>query len=251
MPVDNSPPVEGEMTGGTKRLHDSCVSRNLGTSVTPAAIRATKPGWRDPRLWIGVAIVAASVLLGAKLIGGADQSVAVWSVSHDVVGGEDLTDGDVVARKVRFVNAADADVYLSADDPLPEGMALTRDLGAGELVPRAAMGPKETVKRKTISLVFADSGVPTGLEKGDSVAVWVTSVTKKDAGGNTTPDAPPAAPTFAQALVTSVQSSTTGSLAGTGAIVVTIAIPNGTQPEAVGAVVQAAKADNLYLTTVG
>jgi len=227
------------------------VSRNLGTSVTPAAIRAAKPGWRDPRLWIGVAIVAASVLLGAKLIGGADQSVAVWSVSHDVVTGDDLTDGDVVARKVRFVNAADADVYLSADDPLPEGTTLTRGLTAGELVPRAALGPKETVKRKTMSLVFAGSGVPTGLEKGDSVAVWVTSVKKKDADGTTTVDAPPAAPTFAQALVTGVQSSTTGSLAGTGAIVVTIAIPNGTQPAAVGAVVQAAKADNLYLTTVG
>jgi hypothetical protein len=238
------------MTNHTKRLHDSSVSRNLGTSVTPAAIRSTKPGWRDPRLWIGVAIVAASVLLGAKLIGGAEQSVAVWSVSKDMGSGDALTSGDLVERKVRFVNAADADVYLSADDPLPEGATLTRELSAGELLPRAAIGTDDS-KDKTMSLVFAGAGVPTGLAKGDSVAVWVTSVKKKAADGTTTEDAPPSAAAVPETLVTSVQNSASGSLAGTGAMVVTIVIPSDITSKMLGEVVQAAKADNIYLTKVG
>ena len=38
------------------------MSRNLGSSrvhpSTPTAVRATRPGWRDPRLWVGILIVA-------------------------------------------------------------------------------------------------------------------------------------------------------------------------------------------------
>ena len=52
----------------------------------PASTRAAAggprhpPGWRDPRLWIGVAIVAVSVVVGSRLLAAADDSVAVWAL---------------------------------------------------------------------------------------------------------------------------------------------------------------------------
>ncbi|WP_299052203.1 hypothetical protein [uncultured Nocardioides sp.] len=40
----------------------------------PVATRARTPGWRDPRLWIGVLIVAVSVVVGVRLVSSADDS---------------------------------------------------------------------------------------------------------------------------------------------------------------------------------
>jgi len=250
--VDNSLPVEGEMTSGTKRLHDSSVSRNLGTSVTPAAIRSTKPGWRDPRLWIGVAIVAASVLLGAKLIGGAEQSVAVWSVSRDLSEGDDLTAADLVERKVRFVNAADADVYVSAEEPLPEGMTLTREVQAGELLPRSAFGSSDAAGRQTMSLSFSGPGVPAGLDRGDRVAVWATSLDKTSTGTKVASSTGRSIPidTFDTVLVTDVQRASE-SLSGATGMTVTIALPEAPSATGFAQLVQAAKTDNVFLVKVG
>ena len=50
---------------------------NLGiTDTSCRAPGAPPPGWRDPRLWIGVAIVAVSVLVGALVLGTSDDTVA-------------------------------------------------------------------------------------------------------------------------------------------------------------------------------
>ena len=35
----------------------------------------------DPRLWVGVAIVAVCVVAGARLLAAADDTVAVWAVA--------------------------------------------------------------------------------------------------------------------------------------------------------------------------
>jgi hypothetical protein len=42
--------------------------------MTPPATRATTPGWRDPRMWVGIAIVAASVVIGALVLGASDDA---------------------------------------------------------------------------------------------------------------------------------------------------------------------------------
>ena len=42
-------------------------------------MRGHRPAWRDPRLWIGVVLVAASVVAGARLLAAADDTVQVWA----------------------------------------------------------------------------------------------------------------------------------------------------------------------------
>ncbi|TIC81649.1 hypothetical protein [Nocardioides sp. GY 10127] len=111
-----------------------------GPIGTPSATRVRQTGWRDPRLWIGVAIVAASVVLGARVMAGADDTVTVWSAGADLPAGTTLDASDLVATQVHFADEADLGAYLTAADAVPEGAVLLREVDAGELLPRSALG---------------------------------------------------------------------------------------------------------------
>lgn len=143
--------------------------------ATPEARRAVRPSWKDPRLVAGVVIVAGSVVLGSRLLGAADDSVAVWTVTEDVREGARIGAADVVARRVRFDDATLADRYVSAGSPLPPGTAAVRDLAAGELVPREALGSTGTVPLVEVPLAVPATGVPATVQPGTVVDVWVTA----------------------------------------------------------------------------
>lgn len=144
-----------------------------GALPSPPARRTAGPSWRDPRLLVGVLLVAGSVLLGAQLLAGADDTVDVWSVRGDLTAGTPVTARDLQPAQVRFTSAELAGRYLSADD-LPDGMVLLRDVAAGELLPRAAVGsaPRERLAELPVSV--ASEAVPAGLRVGELVDVWVT-----------------------------------------------------------------------------
>ncbi|MDP3891706.1 hypothetical protein [Nocardioides sp.] len=148
------------------------MSRSLGTKDAPPAARATTPGWRDPRLWVGVAIVAASVLAGARILGGADDAVAVWAVADDMGAGDAVVAADLVPVRVRFGEAAAAGRYLAVDDGLPEQRQLARGLGAGELLPRAALSDDAAHGVQQVPVWAPTDAVPPGVSAGSVVDVW-------------------------------------------------------------------------------
>lgn len=122
------------------------VAIDLGTppaappTSAPAATRTRAPGWRDPRLWVGVVVVAGSVLLGARVVGAADDTVTVWAAAEELPAGAPLRPDDLVAARVRFADEADLAAYLQTSQELPADAVLGRSVGAGELVPGAALG---------------------------------------------------------------------------------------------------------------
>src|SRR3954463_4573862 len=61
----------------TARAVDHSAGR-LDGHPTPPATRLSARRWRDPRVVVGVGLVALSVLLGTTLLGAADDTVAVW-----------------------------------------------------------------------------------------------------------------------------------------------------------------------------
>ncbi len=142
---------------------------------TPAT-RATRPGWRDPRLWIGVAIVAVSVVAGAQLLAAADDSVAVWSTTADLAAGAEVTAGDLEARQVRFVDPGDLDRYVTADEPLPADVRLVRSVGAGELLPRAAIGAADDTG--ILQLPIEPALLPHSVGAGSVVSVYVRDTSR-------------------------------------------------------------------------
>jgi len=149
-------------------------STTRATAVPPAT-RATTPGWRDPRLWIGVVLVTGSVVAGARILAGADDMTSVWAASSDLVAGQTLTADDLEATRVRFDEPADHDRYLGVDDELPAALTLTRPLAAGELVPAAALGEQAADDTVSLSIAVAPEHVPTDLVRGSRVDVWVVA----------------------------------------------------------------------------
>lgn len=150
----------------------------------PPAVRTSSPGWRDPRLWIGIAIVAASVLVGARVLAAADDTVQVWAVTDDAAVGQELTADDLEARRLRFADDADLERYVQVGDELPADLVLSRALGAGELLPRSALGAPDDGDTVTISLAVTPQLVPSGVGPGSVVHVYVA--------GDTAPGSVPA-----------------------------------------------------------
>lgn len=144
-----------------------------GVLASPAARRVARPSWRDPRLLVGLVLVAGSVLLGAQLVGGADDTVAVWSVRADLVSGTPVAAQDLEPARVRFGSEELAGRYLPAAD-VPAGMVLLRDVAAGELLPRDALGRGGGESLAELPVSVASEAVPAGLRAGELVDVWVT-----------------------------------------------------------------------------
>jgi Flp pilus assembly protein CpaB len=150
------------------------VTSTLGNSETPSALRATPPGWRDPRLWVGLALVAASVVVGARVLAQADEATLVWAAAADLPVGQQLAEGDLVATRVRFLDDTDAGRYLAADRPLPERRTLLRPVAAGELVPADALGDPGGESLLSVPVSVPRLSVPPDVGPGSLVDVWVT-----------------------------------------------------------------------------
>jgi hypothetical protein len=142
--------------------------------AVPPATRTRSSAWRDPRLWVGLLVVTVSVVAGARLLAAADDTVAVWAVRADAGPGARLDPGDLVVRHVRFGDDTDLASYVRTDDDLPADLRLVRGVGAGELLPRAALGSgardADTVE---LPLAVDAEQVPPAVAAGSVVDVYL------------------------------------------------------------------------------
>lgn len=139
----------------------------------PTATRSVTPGWRDPRLWVGVVLVTGSVVAGARIMAGADDTTAVWAAAGDLVAGQTLTRDDLTATRVRFADAADGAHYLPVDEQLPDDLTLAGPVRAGELLPAGVLGAAAGEETVSVSIAVAPEHVPTDVATGSHVDVWV------------------------------------------------------------------------------
>lgn len=149
----------------------SCVSSTLGILDAPPALRATRPTWRDPRLWVGLVVLAGSVLVGARVLAAADDTTRVWVAAAALGAGERVDAGDLVSRQVRL-GEGELARYLLVDAALPSPATLVRPVGAGELVPVAAFGDA-TDGLVEVPVWSPADAVPASVRAGSVVDVWV------------------------------------------------------------------------------
>lgn len=142
---------------------------------SPPANRHRLPSWLDFRLVLGVLLVLVSVLAGARVVASANSSVRVWAVNSDLTAGAVLTSGDLRSVRVRLFDNADR--YIATDES-PVGQALTRDLGAGELLPVDAL--RKQPCGSLVNIPVAAQHLPGGIAKGQRIDVFATPKTGDD-----------------------------------------------------------------------
>jgi hypothetical protein len=120
-----------------------------------------------------VAIVAASLLAGALVLGTSDDTVPVWAASDTMGAGHVLTADDLTVRRVRFADDADAALYLTADHRLPADLRLLRQVGAGELLPQAAVGKAADTSVREVPVSVPPDQVPSAVGVGDAVDLYL------------------------------------------------------------------------------
>lgn len=148
--------------------------------ATPQASRLQKPSWRDARLLVGLLLVLVATVLGSLAVASADDRVPMYAASAGLVAGQPLTPERV--RRVDAQLGEAAGTYLSAAAGLPPDAYVLREVRAGELIPRSAVGSRGDVGVQPLTLsVEAPSAAP--LVVGSVVDVYVDPVADGGTGG--------------------------------------------------------------------
>jgi SAF domain-containing protein len=156
--------------------------------ASPPAARRRRTRWQDPRLWLGIVLVLASIVLGARVLAAADDTVAVWQLARDVPAGTALSAADLRLTRVHFDDPAVAGQYISADHSLDPGARATRDLMAGEMLASSALTSAAAPATRQLPLGVDAVHAPADLRVGDHVQVW--AVPSSGPGPGTHPAAP-------------------------------------------------------------
>jgi hypothetical protein len=146
----------------------------LSDVPSPKATRQSRPRWLDPKLFLGILLVLVSMVLGARVVAAADQTVEIWALKSDVrlEPAMPLTQDSLVARKVQFTSQEDADRYVSAREEIPEGARMLRSVGAEEFLPRDSWTDEPDRQLDDAPIPVQQSLLPQSLRSGDRVDVY-------------------------------------------------------------------------------
>ncbi|GAA3767956.1 hypothetical protein GCM10022240_20490 [Microbacterium kribbense] len=154
--------------------------RVTGPDQVPAAAerapRARRRGfWTDTRFFLGLLLIVASIAGVWAVVALARQTSPVYAAAHTLVPGQALTAADLVVVDVALGRTADA--YLAPGGTLA-GLAATRTIATGELVPAAATGPLAQASTTTV-VVHSAVEVPSSVRAGSIVELWSAAQTER------------------------------------------------------------------------
>lgn len=152
--------------------------------ASPPASRLALPRWFDTRMALGILLVLASVVVGAKVFSSADSTTSVWAASRDLPAGSRIDRSDLRSVQVKL---ADGKQYVSAAGAIPAGYVLTRPVGAGELLPsKAFVDPAKVadpaLARREVTVPVRQDHWPADLRADELVDVYATPTKTGDAG---------------------------------------------------------------------
>jgi len=129
----------------------------------------------DPRLLIGVVLVAGSTIGVWALVDGLDDTVDVYTARETLTAGTalELDRLDVASVRLGSVEAN----YLRVDET-DDGLVVTRTVRKGELVPVASVGDSDDTARSVV-VVPSRGALASGLAAGSRVDVWAARATER------------------------------------------------------------------------
>jgi hypothetical protein len=207
----------------------------IGELTGPVAARLRQPSWRDPRLLVGLVLVAGSVALGSWAVSTAQATTGVYAARTALAPGEEIGPDQLTVVQVRF-RAEDAARYLSAGKEPPPRVVVLRGVAQGELVPRGAVGDPATLDLRSVP-VSLDTEPSAGVVKGALVDLWTVPRTARAGGSSgTAPAEQTGAPVLLAGRLTVAEvSRPTGSLSISGRTVVHVLVPSADLPKVLSA----------------
>ena len=193
------------------------------TLATDPARSPRRAFWGDARFFLGVLLVAASVVGVWLVVSAARETKPVYAAATTIVPGQPIAAGDLTVVDVALGPLAGT--YLTADD-LEDGAVATRTIEAGELVPAASVGDRDAA-RTTSVVVRSAVDVPASVEAGTVVEVWSAPLLERGAYD---------APRVLVADATVVSVTRDDSVIGGAAAALELVIPRADVPAALAAI---------------
>lgn len=134
-------------------------------------VRQSAARWSDARLWGAVGLIGVATVLGALLLGRGGDTVLVLRADRDLAAGSPPAAVSAVP-----VPRSIADGYVPADG-VAAGV-LQWPVAAGDLLPRAALGPTTPARVRGVTIPVDPLHAPADLTAGDLVDVWATPVSR-------------------------------------------------------------------------
>lgn len=202
----------------------------------PDARRLHKPGWKDPRLLIGVLLVVASIAGVVALVSSLDKTVPMYVARDDISLGQRIEPSRLSVVDVRLEGLQGR--YLSADAAPETGLQANSLIRAGELVPVAAVGLPDALHRKPVSIEVSEQ-LPEAVLAGTRVDVWAAA-----RGTNATSYEKPAM-LLEAAEVSAVREMDSG-FGGSGGMVIEVLVEDQALPGLLAAIANEARITVVY-----
>ena len=142
-----------------------------GASSTATAGRLRRPGWREPRLLVGLGLVVVAIAATTATVtyGDATESFAV--ADRDLEVGQTVTAEDLRTVDLRLESTGEQ--YVAGAQQLHEGSVVLQRVPEGQLIPTESLGRQEDIDRRPIGIPLA-TPLPSGTEPGDHVDIWAS-----------------------------------------------------------------------------
>lgn len=132
----------------------------------------------DPRLLIGLALVAGSTFGVWALVSGLDDTVEVYVARDTLTPGTELELDALDVASVQL-GASEGHYLLVGDADGPgDGLVVSRTVRAGELVPSSSVDDADRTGLSTV-VVPSRGPLPSGLEAGSLVDVWAAKASDR------------------------------------------------------------------------
>lgn len=161
------------LTAPTGAARGSTGSEALHRPSSPLGRRVQRARWRDTRLLVGLLLIFASVVLGARLISAATRTSQWLSVTRALPAGHVLVASDLVTVKAHLPASASRRYFAAAPSQLV-GRTLGRPLAAGEFLPAAGLASGTAGASRVLPMIVKAGRLP-ALSPGDHVDVYVLS----------------------------------------------------------------------------
>ena len=134
------------------------------------APRIRTPGWRDPRLIVGIILVVLSVAGVVALMQSADSRQGYWAASVDIVPGAKVKPEDFHIVQASMSEASD--MYWSADQQLPGEFYVASTVLQGEFLAHRQVQQADPSGRQQVGIRVSED-MPASVATGSRADVWV------------------------------------------------------------------------------